>query len=97
MVKGVEVPPDQLVAVLELLEHALRLRECLPQARLFLMYGLTECMRASYLPPQELERRPDSVGRGIPFQEHWLQDLARSDPRPIETRVLETLDALSTT
>lgn len=54
--------------------HALRLRECLPQARLFLMYGLTECMRASYLPPQELERRPDSVGRGIPFQEHWLQD-----------------------
>ena len=51
-----------------------RLRTTLPQARLYSMYGLTECKRASYLPPEELERRPGSVGRGMPNQEHWLVD-----------------------
>jgi long-chain acyl-CoA synthetase len=54
--------------------HLQRLRATWPQARLYSMYGLTECKRASYLPPEELERRPGSVGRGIPNQEHWLVD-----------------------
>ena len=47
--------------------HALR--RALPQARLFLMYGLTEAFRSTYLPPEELERRPDSMGRAIPNAE----------------------------
>ncbi|MDT1817984.1 AMP-binding protein, partial [Acinetobacter baumannii] len=42
------------------------LRAVLPQARLFLMYGLTEAFRSTYLPPEELDRRPDSMGRAIP-------------------------------
>ena len=54
--------------------HLDRLRRALPHARFFAMYGLTECKRASYLPPEELDRRPGSVGRGMPFQEHWLAD-----------------------
>ncbi|WP_127996414.1 class I adenylate-forming enzyme family protein [Piscinibacter defluvii] len=54
--------------------HLQRLRAALPQARLLSMYGLTECKRASYLEPDQLERRPGSVGRGIPGQEHWLID-----------------------
>lgn len=54
--------------------HLQRLRQAFPQARLYSMYGLTECKRASYLPPEDLERRPGSVGRGIPNQEHWLVD-----------------------
>lgn len=45
------------------------LREVLPQARLFLMYGLTEAFRSTYLPPEELDRRPDSMGRAIPNAE----------------------------
>jgi long-chain acyl-CoA synthetase len=45
-----------------------------PKATLFSMYGLTECKRVSYLPPEELERRPDSVGRGMPNQEVYLVD-----------------------
>jgi acyl-CoA ligase (AMP-forming) (exosortase A-associated) len=45
------------------------LREALPQASLFLMYGLTEAFRSTYLPPSELERRPDSMGRAIPNAE----------------------------
>ncbi len=53
---------------------AKRLREKLPQARLFPMYGQTECIRVTYLPPEEVESRPGSVGRGMPNQELWLVD-----------------------
>jgi len=42
------------------------LRAALPRAELFLMYGLTEAFRSTYLPPAQLERRPDSMGRAIP-------------------------------
>ena len=45
------------------------LRTCLPQADIFLMYGLTEAFRSTYLPPAELARRPDSIGRAIPNAE----------------------------
>ena len=54
--------------------HLLRLRELLPQASLFSMYGMTECKRISYLPPEQAALRPASVGRGMPGQEHWLED-----------------------
>lgn len=46
-----------------------RLRRALPDARLFLMYGLTEAFRSTYLPPEELDRRPDSIGKAIPNAE----------------------------
>lgn len=46
-----------------------RLREQLPATRVFLMYGLTEAFRATYLPPAELDRRPDSIGKAIPNAE----------------------------
>ena len=42
------------------------LRAAIPGAQLFLMYGLTEAFRSTYLPPEELDRRPDSMGRAIP-------------------------------
>jgi len=54
--------------------HIARLRQAFPQAQLFSMYGLTECKRVSYLPPEELDRRPGSVGRGMPHQTLWLAD-----------------------
>jgi long-chain acyl-CoA synthetase len=53
-----------------------RLRALLPQARLVPMYGMTECKRISYLPADQLDARPGSVGRGMPNQEHWLVDEA---------------------
>lgn len=43
-----------------------RLRQLLPQTQLFLMYGQTECLRGTYLPPEEVSRRPLSVGKAIP-------------------------------
>jgi acyl-CoA ligase (AMP-forming) (exosortase A-associated) len=45
------------------------LRKLLPDTRVFLMYGLTEAFRSTYLPPEELDRRPTSMGRAIPDTE----------------------------
>ena len=47
-------------------EHIQRLRAALPHVSIFSMYGLTECKRVSYLSPDELDRRPTSVGKAIP-------------------------------
>jgi long-chain acyl-CoA synthetase len=56
--------------------HILALRDKFPQATLFSMYGLTETKRTLYLPPEQLDRRPDSVGIAIPGTEVWLEDEA---------------------
>ena len=40
------------------------------------MYGLTECKRVSYLPPDQIDIRPDSVGRGMPNEEVYIVDEA---------------------
>ncbi|MES2537889.1 MAG: acyl-CoA ligase (AMP-forming), exosortase A system-associated [Pseudomonadota bacterium] len=45
------------------------LRKALPAASPYLMYGLTEAFRSTYLPPAELDRRPDSIGKAIPNAE----------------------------
>lgn len=45
------------------------LRELLPTTGVFLMYGLTEAFRSTYLPPEELDRRPTSMGKAIPDTE----------------------------
>ncbi len=45
------------------------LRERAPRAKPFLMYGLTEAFRSTYLPPDEVDRRPDSIGKAIPNAE----------------------------
>ena len=45
------------------------LRGMLPRTQPFLMYGLTEAFRSTYLPPDEIDRRPDSIGKAIPNAE----------------------------
>ena len=45
------------------------LRQRVPRSRPFLMYGLTEAFRSTYLPPEEVDRRPDSIGKAIPNAE----------------------------
>jgi acyl-CoA ligase (AMP-forming) (exosortase A-associated) len=45
------------------------LRKRVPKAQPFLMYGLTEAFRSTYLPPEEVDRRPDSIGKAIPNAE----------------------------
>lgn len=46
-----------------------RLRAHFPQAKPYLMYGLTEAFRSTYLDPAEIDRRPNSIGRAIPNAE----------------------------
>ena len=43
-----------------------RLRSLLPETRIFLMYGLTEAFRSTFLAPEEIDRRPTSIGKAIP-------------------------------
>ncbi len=54
--------------------HITALRRLFRRARLYSMYGVTECKRVSYLTPDELDRRPESVGRGMPNEEVWIAD-----------------------
>lgn len=59
---GGHMPHNTLVALMKQL----------PGARPFLMYGLTEAFRATYLEPEEATRRPDSIGRAIPDNEVFV-------------------------
>ncbi|MBK1725252.1 acyl-CoA ligase (AMP-forming), exosortase A system-associated [Thiocystis violacea] len=45
------------------------LRAKLPRTKPYLMYGLTEAFRSTYLPPDEIDRRPGSMGKAIPNAE----------------------------
>ena len=45
------------------------LRTALPTTKVFLMYGLTEAFRSTYLPPEEVDSRPTSMGKAIPDTE----------------------------
>jgi acyl-CoA ligase (AMP-forming) (exosortase A-associated) len=45
------------------------LRVALPRAQVFLMYGLTEAFRSTYLQPADIDSRPGSMGRAIPNAE----------------------------
>ncbi|MES2091150.1 MAG: AMP-binding protein [Pseudomonadota bacterium] len=53
-----------------------KIRGLFPQAQLLSMYGMTECKRVTYLPHDQLDIRPTSVGKGMPNQEVWLVDEA---------------------
>jgi acyl-CoA ligase (AMP-forming) (exosortase A-associated) len=58
-----------------------KLRELFPSAKPFLMYGLTEAFRSTYLDPAEVDRRPDSIGKAIPDAEILV---VRADGSPCD-------------
>jgi acyl-CoA ligase (AMP-forming) (exosortase A-associated) len=47
----------------------IKLRAQMPNAKPFLMYGLTEAFRSTYLPPEQVDNRPTSIGKAIPNAE----------------------------
>lgn len=55
-------------------KHITALQRLFPAARIYSMYGLTECKRCTYLPPEDLDRKPGSVGIAIPNTELWIVD-----------------------
>lgn len=65
-----------------------RLRARLPHTAIVLMYGLTEAFRSTYLPPQEIDRRPDSIGRAIPETEIFALTPEGRRARPGEPGIL---------
>lgn len=54
--------------------HVERLQELFPAARIYSMYGMTECHRGTWLPPDQVRLRPGSVGIAIPNTEAWVVD-----------------------
>jgi amino acid adenylation domain-containing protein len=63
-------------------KHIAAIRRIFPVARIFSMYGLTECKRVSYVPPEQLDRKMDSVGIPIPNTETWIVDDEGNRLRP---------------
>jgi len=49
-----------------------KLRQALPNSEPFLMYGLTEAFRSSYLDPKEIDCRANSIGKAIPNAELFV-------------------------
>jgi acyl-CoA ligase (AMP-forming) (exosortase A-associated) len=51
-------------------QHVVKsLRRALPHVQIYLMYGLTEAFRSTYLAPEQLDVRPESIGKAIPNAE----------------------------
>jgi amino acid adenylation domain-containing protein len=65
-------------------KHIDMLRELFPKAKVFSMYGLTECKRCTYLPPEDIDRKPLSVGIAIPNTELWIVNEANEKVGPGE-------------
>lgn len=61
-----------------------RLRALFPEARLHLMYGLTEAFRSASLDPDLVDAKPDSVGTAIPFAELSVRHADGKDAAPGE-------------
>jgi acyl-CoA synthetase (AMP-forming)/AMP-acid ligase II len=61
------------------------LRSSQPDADLFLMYGLTEAFRSTYLRPDLVDRKPTSIGQAIPGAEVMVlnNDLAPCGPEEV--------------
>lgn len=56
------------------MHHIRQLRQKFPHIDIYSMYGLSECKRVSYLPPEEIDRRTDSVGIAMPNTEVFIVD-----------------------
>ncbi|MBL4584192.1 MAG: acyl-CoA ligase (AMP-forming), exosortase A system-associated [Pseudomonadales bacterium] len=62
-----------------------QLRDAVPDCQFFLMYGLTEAFRSTYLPPEQLDIRPDSIGKAIPNAEISVINADGNSCKPGET------------
>ena len=54
--------------------HIAFLQRVIPDAEIYSMYGLTECKRCTWLPPQMISQKPESVGVALPNSEVYLVD-----------------------
>ncbi|MBN1182637.1 MAG: AMP-binding protein [Bacteroidales bacterium] len=66
-------------------EHIRKLQSIMPNVRFLSMFGLTECKRVCYLPPEELNIRPSSVGKAMPNCEVFVVDEDGNEVQPGQT------------
>jgi acyl-CoA synthetase (AMP-forming)/AMP-acid ligase II len=64
--------------------HMEMIKALFPKTTIYSMYGLTECKRCSYLPPQYLEAKPESIGIPIPNLEMDVFDKSGNVCKPYE-------------
>jgi len=55
-------------------ETLAQLRAAQPQVNVVLMYGFTEAFRSTYLPVNDLDKHPTSIGKAVPETEIFLVD-----------------------
>ncbi|MBC8486828.1 MAG: AMP-binding protein [Bacteroidetes bacterium] len=65
-------------------DHIQKLRKILPHVSIYSMFGLTECKRISYLPPEEIDKRPSSVGKAMPNCEVFIVNKNEEEVKPGE-------------
>jgi len=66
-------------------EYVKRLRQRIPNADIYLMYGLTEAFRSTYLDPAMVDRRPSSIGKAVPGEEILILGKDDNPVKPGET------------
>ncbi len=73
------------------------LRGAFPNARIFSLYGLTECGTCTYLPPEDLASKPTSVGIAAPQTEVWVIDAHghRTEPNVVGEIVVRSASLMS--
>jgi amino acid adenylation domain-containing protein len=54
--------------------HIQKFNRLFPNIKIYSMFGLTECKRIAYLPPEEISNRPSSVGKAMPNCEVFILD-----------------------
>ena len=60
------------------------LRKRLPRTRIYLMYGLTEAFRGTYLDPDQVDQHPNSIGKAIPNAEILILNKDGKPCKPME-------------
>ena len=60
----------------------------LPETEIYLMYGLTEAFRSTYLPPDQVDARPTSIGKAIPESEVFIVTAEGQRAKPGEPGIL---------
>lgn len=55
-------------------KYVTEFRKRLPHVKVYLMYGLTEAFRSTYLDPSLIDEHPDSIGRAVPGEEILVLD-----------------------
>jgi acyl-CoA ligase (AMP-forming) (exosortase A-associated) len=73
-----------------------KMRAFFPKTKIHLMYGLTEAFRSTYLPPEEIDRRPNSIGKAIPNVEILVLNEKGQECKPGEVGELVHRGALIT-